>query len=170
MEPWEHPDARVDTLVIRASRKEVEEDDTSQALAKLNRLLVPVTARRLRGRLIFVIDGYDDDPRDLWEIVGVNAWMRKLDAEWPYWFYFMDTGRRSTLSFVAFSLSRWDKVSNGKVIPPEEMQRFLLRHFAAMNDLSRRLGETQEENDRRTREINDFFFRRDSRSANEGEG
>lgn len=168
MELWEHPDARVDHLVLKASRQEVESDDTSRAFAKLNKLLVPSTAKRARGRLIFVITGYDDDSRDLWEIPQVQAWMRKLDIEWPYWFYFMDTGKHSTLPLVAFSLSKWDKVPGGKTIPPHELQWFLQRHFEAMNSLSHKLNETQEETDARSREINTYFFPESAHSTNRG--
>lgn len=157
-ELWEHPDARVDMLVLQASRDEVEADNVAPALAKLSRLLLPTNARRLRGRLVFEITGYLDDPRDLWEFPEVVAWMRKLDIEWPYWFYFMDTGPNSTMSLVTFSLCNWDKIPGGKAVPPEELQRFLVRHFAAMNELSRHLGESQEENDARSREIKAHFF------------
>lgn len=157
MEIWEHPDARVDQLILMASKEEVEANNTAGALASLQKLLQPANARKFRGRLIFGIRGYDEDPRDLWEIEEVRSWMQKLDREFPYWFYFMDTGPSSTLSFIAFSLCRHEKVSGGKVIPPEELQRFLLSHFAPMNDLSRRIGETQAENDARSREVAAFF-------------
>lgn len=157
MEAWEHPDARVDQIILMASKEEVEAGNIAGALASLQKLLMPASARRLRGRLIFGIRGYDDDPRDLWEIEEVRSWMQKLDREFPYWFYFMDTGPSSTLSFIAFSLCQYEKVSVGKVIPPEELQRFLLSHFVAMNDLSRKIGETQEETDARSKEIAVFF-------------
>lgn len=157
METWEHPNARVGQVALMASKEEVEAGNIAGALASLQKLLKPANAWKFRGRLIFGIRGYDDDPRDLWEIEEVRSWMQKLDREFPYWLYFMDTGPSSTLSFIAFSLCRYEKVSGGKVIPPEELQRFLLSHFIAMNDLSRRLGETQEENDARLREVAAFF-------------
>lgn len=157
MEAWEHPDARVDQLILMASKEEVEAGNIDGALASLQKLLNPANARKFRGRLIFGIRGYDDDPRDLWEIEDIRSWMQKIDREFPYWFYFMDTGPSSTLSFIAFSLCQYEKVSGGKVIPTEELQRFLLSHFVAMNDLSRKIGETQEETDARSKEIAVFF-------------
>src|SRR6516162_1713428 len=104
MEAWENPNARADYLVIMASREEVEARDVSRASASLKRLLEPNNARRLKGKLVFGIGGYDADPRELFEIPEVRTWMRKLDREFPYWFYFLDLGPRSTLSFVTFSL------------------------------------------------------------------
>lgn len=158
MEAWEHPAAHVDNLVLMSSRAEVEVGDVVHATAALNKLLNPDHAKRLKGRLIFGINGYDDDPRDLWEIAEVRAWMEAVDREFPFWFYFVDLGPRSTLRFIAFCLCRWGKVPDGKLIPPEDLQSFLLMHYAAMNHLAARLGETQEEIDARSREIGRFFF------------
>jgi hypothetical protein len=158
MELWEHPGARVDRLVLYASRAEVEAADIDHALSALNKLLNPEVAQRLKGRLIFEIRGYEDDPRDLWEIPEVRAWMQALDQAFPHWFYFMNVGSRSTLAFIAFSLCTFKKVPNGKIIPPDELQRFLIFHLRTMSVLSKQLGESSSENDRRTVEIGRFFF------------
>ncbi len=158
MESWEHPGARVDRLVLYASHAEVEAGDIDHASTTFDKLLNPEVAQRLKGRLIFGIRGYEDDPRDLYEIPEVRAWMQALDQVFPYWFYFMDVGPPSTLTFVAFSLCKWEKVPNGKIIPPDELQRFLISNFAMMNVLSKQLGESQAENDRRTKDIVRFFF------------
>ena|SRR5271166_3011175 len=158
MEAWEHPAARVDNFVLMASRAEVEAGDVANASASLQRLLNRENAKKLKGRLIFGIQGYDDDPRELFEIPAVRIWMRALDREFPYWFYFLDLGARSTLPLVAFSLCRYDKVPGGKSILPDDLKNFLISHFAAMNRLSASLGETEEDTDRRSREISSFFF------------
>ncbi|MGH7085618.1 MAG: chlororespiratory reduction 6 domain-containing protein [Stellaceae bacterium] len=158
MEAWEHPAARVDNLVLMGARAEVEAGDVSHTMKALNKLLHPDNAKRLKGRLIFGINGYDDDPRDLWEVAEVRVWMQMVDREFPFWLYFMDLGPRSALGFVAFYLCRWEKVPGGKLIPPEDLQAFLLVHFAAMNHLAARLGEVQEEIDARSQAIVRFIF------------
>ena len=158
MELWENPGARVDHLVLYASRAEVEAADIDHALSALDKLLNPEVAQRLKGRLIFEIRGYEDDPRDLYEVPAVRAWMQALDQAFPYWFYFMDVGPRSTLSFVAFSLCKLKRLPNGKQVTPDELQQFLIFHFGTMSLLSKRLGESSSENDRRTLEIGRFFF------------
>ena len=127
-------------------------------MSALDKLLKPEVAQRLKGRLIFEIRGYEDDPRDLWEIPEVRAWMKALDQAFPYWFYFMDVGPGSTLAFIAFTLCKYEKAPNGKIIPPDELQRFLIFHFGTMSVLSKQLGERSSENDRRTIEIGRFFF------------
>ena len=34
---------------------------------------------KLQGRIEISISGYDDDPRELWEIPEVIAWFKKAD-------------------------------------------------------------------------------------------
>jgi hypothetical protein len=157
MELWEHSDSRVDQLILQASREEVEAGNISCSLLSLEKLLKPENVKRLRGKLIFCVNGYKSDPRELHQIPEVRAWMQELDRHFPHWFYFMDTGLQSTLGFVAFSLCTYEKVPEGSVIPPQELQRFLTSHYETMNILSRELGESQEENDARSKEIAQFF-------------
>jgi len=157
MEQWERPEARVDGLELYATRAEVEAGDINHALAALGKLLVPEVAKRLQGRLLFGIRGYQDDPRDLWEIPEVREWMQALNAKFPYWFYFMDLGPNSTLGFVAFSLCRYTKVPGGKQIPPEVLRPFMLSGVAAMKLLCKQIGESRERVGQRSEEIVKFF-------------
>jgi hypothetical protein len=158
MELWEQPGARVDGLEFFATRAEVEGGNVTGAPAMLNRLLAPEVARRVQGRLFFGIRGYEDDPKDLWEFPEVRRWMQALDAKFPYWFYFMDLGPRSTLALVAFSLCKYEKVPGGKQIPPAELRRFLLSGLAAMNILCKQIGESPESVSQRSKELTKFFF------------
>jgi hypothetical protein len=139
MEAWEDPAARVDNLALMSSRTEIEARDVTHALAMLNKLLSPNDATRLKGRLIFDIRGYED-PRELFEIPEIRAWIKEVDKDFPYWFYFMDVGTHPTINLIAFALCRWDKVPGGKLTSAEGLQDFLITDFIAMNQLARRLG------------------------------
>ena len=44
----------------------------------------------LFGKVRFGLDGYNDDPRELFEIPEARAFLRKLTEEWPYFFYASD--------------------------------------------------------------------------------
>ena len=123
----------------------------------LDKMLNPEVAKRLRGKLIFEIDGYLDDTRELYVIPEVREWMAVLDCAFPYWFYFMNVGPQSTLSFVVRSLCRYEGVPGDSVIPPDELQRFIIAHFAAMNVLASKLGDSQQDVDAQSREIGRFF-------------
>lgn len=45
----------------------------------------------LEGHFIpsLTISGYDDDSRELFEIPEVCRYLRGLDHEWPFWFFFL---------------------------------------------------------------------------------
>ena len=143
--------------MLFASRAEVEAGDIHHALTALQKLLNPEVAKRLKGRLIFGIRGYDDDSRDLWEIPEVRLWLQDLDKSFPHWFYFMDLGPHSTLNMVVFSLCGYEKIPQGKLIPPDEMEAFLLSHVAVLNKLSVELGESSTEIGQRRQELDRFF-------------
>lgn len=165
MEMWEISGARIDQLVFQASRVDVETFSTQGILTLLEKLLKPEVAMRAWGKLILMIDGYDDDERELYMIPEVRRWMQEVDREFKYWLFFMDLGPRSTLSVVALSLCPYERVSGGSIIPQAAMQRFLTVHFAAMNELADRLDISPRLIDAWSREIGDFFAR--SRHAQE---
>lgn len=44
--------------------------------------------RRMMGTFLFSVEGYDDDPRELYAIPGVRAFYRSFWEAWPYWLFF----------------------------------------------------------------------------------
>jgi hypothetical protein len=102
-----------DLLIITGSREEVESGDTTSVLGALRRLLERDMALQLRQRVFFGVLGYDDDPRELFEIPEVRAWIAAVDAEWPYWFFFLYPGPRTTLPLIAFSVCPFEAVPGG---------------------------------------------------------
>ncbi|HUW32940.1 MAG TPA: hypothetical protein VM223_15135 [Planctomycetota bacterium] len=140
-------------LALYGTREEVESGDISPTLASLNKLLEPGTARRFRGRVIFGIRGYDDDPRELHYIPEVVLWMRELDREFAYWFYFVQVTNIGSLAFLTFTLCDYVKVPGAARVAPEVLREFVERKLVAMNKLCTFLGETDAVRHQRTREV-----------------
>lgn len=137
----------VDLLMVMGSREEVESGDHSQTLATLTTLLREDKCRQFRQRVMFGISGYDDDPRELFEIPEVRRWVIGLDAKWPYWFFFLWAGQRSTLPLIAFCLCPFTVLpQGGKLIEPEALAAFQSRSFVAMNGICEWLGDSDEVN------------------------
>ena len=79
-----------DIIFYQFSRSKVERYDFSHFL----RLYAPdklPAGRRLRemmGTLMFVIEGYDDDPREIHSIPEIRRFYMAFHEAWPYWLYF----------------------------------------------------------------------------------
>jgi len=72
-------------VVLMISRREVEAADLASVLSRLKVFLATrEDAWLYRGQMTLVVDGYNNDPRELVDIPEVRALLRRLEAEWPY--------------------------------------------------------------------------------------
>lgn len=92
-------------VVLMISRREVEAKDLASVVSRLKVFLATrEDAWRYRGQMTLVVDGYNQDPRELVDIPEVRALLRDLEAAWPYWAYFfnqVDDSIKLLLSCVA---------------------------------------------------------------------
>ena len=97
---------------------------------------------RGRGRITLIVEGYDDDPRDLYDTPEVRRYLATLDSAFPFWFYFADPNT-PTLKLLALCLCRVVKVPGGSTPSKEDLKRFMVEHTLALNHLCDRflLGE-----------------------------
>lgn len=93
-----------------------------------------------RGRVSLMFEGYDDDPRDVYDIPEIRRYAKLLDEEFPYWFYFvsLDHPGASTLQVLALCLCRVVKASGFSTPHPDDLKQFLLSHIVALNQLCER--------------------------------
>lgn len=78
-------------IMMQFSRKNVEKGLTGDAIDRLCTLSESESnVIRFAGNMLFAFDGYDNDPREIWQIPECINFMRGLDAEWPYWFHFLE--------------------------------------------------------------------------------
>jgi hypothetical protein len=87
-----------------------------------------------RGRITLFFAGYDDDPRDVYDIPEIRRYAKALDDQFPYWFYFADP-HCSTLKVLTLCLCRVVKVAGGSTPDPEDFKHFLVSHIVALNQL-----------------------------------
>lgn len=88
-----------DFLTVVIGRQQVEDGDISEPLGVLRQLLNREAAIKFCERVEVGVAGFDDDPRELYEIEEVRRFVCKLDSEFPYWLYFL-TKRGTGLSFI----------------------------------------------------------------------
>jgi hypothetical protein len=120
--------------------------------------------RRLQGHVELTIDGYNDDPRELWEISEVINWYAQADPVFRYWFYFLATqmGAHGLCSYWACMCSGKRarlKMSPSKKIKVELNKERLLsllnENWLRLNEMTERLGLPESENMRISFEIMD---------------
>lgn len=79
--------------MIQVAQRDVLAGDPQPVVQVLRAVIAaPGAWRRLRGKVLFLIDGWDHDRREICEIPEVRAYWAKLDALFPAWSYFVVPG------------------------------------------------------------------------------
>jgi hypothetical protein len=71
-------------VVLLISRREIEFGDVCSVVDRLlTQFRDPQSIWRYRGQLTLVIDGYNQDPRELVDIREVRSFLQEFDRNWP---------------------------------------------------------------------------------------
>jgi hypothetical protein len=130
--------AVTDPVILMFSRRQVETCDMDEPLEFLRSLTADRdVAIEFCGRISLVVDGYNDDPRELFEVPEVRAYIKRLDQAWPYWFFFLSQADESIKLLESCLCDTIEVVPGVTSIDMDQLERSLARHFGAMY----RLGE-----------------------------
>jgi len=90
--------------------------------------------------MTLVVDGYNNDPRELVDIPEVRTLLAQLEAEWPYWAFFfnqVDDSIKLLLSCAAGSRF----LGHGAVeMDAQRVANALAHGFGGMNEVFDRFG------------------------------
>jgi hypothetical protein len=90
-----------DFIFVVVSRKEVYVEGVDEVLGVLHYLATsPEALTTHRERVDIRFDGFNDDPRELWEIPEVRSFVERLDQQFPYWLYFLSRHGTGLLAIV----------------------------------------------------------------------
>lgn len=78
-----------------------------------------------------MVDGYNDDPREIFEISEVRAFIKGLDAQWPYWFFFLSQADDSIKLLESCLCDTIEVIPGVASIDLDQMERALARHFGS---------------------------------------
>jgi hypothetical protein len=130
-----------DIIFYQFSRPLVERGDFSHFLSLYAPDKLP-SGRRLRelmNTLLFAIESYDDDPRELHAIPEVRRFYSAFHAAWPYWLYFcnLDTEILRVMVLCCLPSLAALQVDGRQHVTVEfdrlELLQFLSADFAAMH-------------------------------------
>ena len=128
-------------------RKDIEEKNIGNALEFLTDLLCArEIVMSMKDKIEISVHGYDDDPRELYEIPEVLEFLRRLDETWPYWMLFQHPNF-SWLQMLLVCLSNGKKNNQGLV----ELNGGLIsnntnRWYCALNELCHKFAISLEVN------------------------
>jgi hypothetical protein len=149
-----------DVIIFEISRKQVEDNDISEVLDFLDILSNDLEKSiAVMNKCYLLVSGYDDDSRELYEIKEVVDVIRKLDEQFPYWFFYLNNEPKyKGLHLLMCCLCRYTKDANGGIyIDTEDLQKFLLKHFISMNELFKKFNLPQILNDQISTRITSYI-------------
>ena len=82
--------------------------------------------------------------RELFEIPEVRAYLKRLDHEWPYWFFFLSQADDSIQMLESCLCDTIEVIPGVASIDLDQMDHALTRHFGAMNRLCQELNLPEE--------------------------
>ena len=128
-------------VVLMISRRQVETGDIASVLSGLKLFLATrEDAWRYRGQMSLVVDGYNEDPRELVDILEVRNFLRTLNQQWPHWAYFFNQVDDS-IKLLASCVCGDNFPGGGAVeIDGDRLAEFLSRGFAGMNFVFDKFG------------------------------
>jgi hypothetical protein len=116
------------------------------------------------NKVALSVHGYDLDPRELFEIAEVRAFLRQLDQEFPFWFFFLST-KTEALKLLALSLCRITRVSpTASAFNQEDFSNFIDFHLGAMNHLFDSFHISEDLNEQRSDALAQYFLKSQSQN------
>jgi len=97
-----------DYIVLQISQEAIQNCDTSEYVTLLHGItgsLHGITGslqsfEAAFQRYVFLISGYDDDPRELYQIPEVVSFIKDLNSKLPFWLYFVNTSDKKFFSWM----------------------------------------------------------------------
>jgi len=117
----------------------------------------------MMGCFQFLVEGWDDDPQELYAIPEVRKFYQHFHRVWPYWFFFCDLGTE-TLKMMTVcllpNLKGFKRIGEPKAAveyDPLELLRFVGRNFVPLNTMMERAGMGKADIHSRTGDLFRYF-------------
>ena len=90
-----------DYTVLQISQEAIQNCDTSEYVTQLHGITDSLQSFEAAfQRYVFLISGYDDDPRELYQIPEVVSFIKDLNSKLPFWLYFVNTSDKRFFSWM----------------------------------------------------------------------
>ena len=90
-----------DHIVLQISQENIKDCNTSEYVTLLHGATGTIQSFEVAfQRYVFLISGYDDDPRELYQIPEVVSFIKDLNSKLPFWLYFVNTSDKKFFSWM----------------------------------------------------------------------
>jgi hypothetical protein len=154
-----------DFVVYQFSRSKVERADFSHFLSLYGPAKLPRgrPLREMVNTLTFMIEGFDDDPREVHSIPAIRCFYAAFHKAWPYWLYFCNLDSEELKMMVLCCLPSISavKVDQQPEVSVEyhkmELLQFISADFGPMNVMCERGGMFEDRIYDRTKSVFGYF-------------
>jgi hypothetical protein len=154
-----------DFVVYQFSRSKVERADFSHFLSLYGPAKLPRgrPLREMVNTLTFMIEGFDDDPREVHSIPAIRCFYAAFHKAWPYWLYFCNLDSEELKMMVLCCLPSISavKVDQQPEVSVEyhkmELLQFISADFGPMNVMCERSGMFEDRIYDRTKSVFGYF-------------
>ncbi len=147
-------------VIVR--RRDVEKANIEPTLKVLRALEADSeTTHRCQNSVTLSLQGFDDDPRGVFEIQEVRKFVKELNTKWFSWFFFMTKEVDiSPLAAILLCLCRYTKSPFGLFIPDCDDSKWFMRNFfGALNALCEIHNLSKEQNEASIQHVAEYFMR-----------
>ena len=96
-----------DYTVLQISQETIQNCDTSEYVTLLHGATGSLQSFEVAfQKYVLLISGYDDDPRELYQISEVVSFIKDLNSKLPFWLYFVNTSDKKFFSWMIACLCR----------------------------------------------------------------
>jgi hypothetical protein len=90
-----------DYIVLQISQEAIQNCDTSEYVTLLHGATGSLQSFEVAfQKYVFLISGYDEDSRELYQIPEVVSFIKDLNSKLPFWLYFVNTSDKKFLSWM----------------------------------------------------------------------
>ena len=119
-------------LILNVARESVEQADTRDIAPFLYDLTqAPEKALASRGNVAIILQGYENDSRELYEIPEARRWWQTLDSQFPELFYFLSPYMEQRVLYISCLLP-CKKLEGQVSIDSDELKNFIAKRLGYM--------------------------------------
>ena len=90
-----------DYIVLQISQEAIQNCDTSEYVTLLHGATGSLQSFEVAfQKYVFLISGYDEDSRELYQIPEVVSFIKDLNSKLPFWLYFVNTSNKKFFSWM----------------------------------------------------------------------